>query len=131
MIIPLRLRQNRNEANNNLNDYSIATSVFTSKNDVGNVNDKIDIAGNMKNVKQNFPKNKGNLLFNENSNSISQIKKNGNLNNEIKEEINELNKFEKDSFNNDNVNYNINNISNNLSENQMNDLENDINKKCY
>ena len=120
----------RNEINNNINnnnEYSIATSMFTSKNDGVNINDKIDIVGNVNNLKQNFNKNQGNILFNDNS--ISQIKKNENINHQIKEEINELNHLEKDSLDGDNVNYNMNNISNNnLSANQMNDLENDINR---
>ena len=66
----------RNEINNNINnnnEYSIATSMFTSKNDGVNINDKMDIVGNVNNLKQNFNKNQGNILFNDNS--ISQIKK--------------------------------------------------------
>ena len=125
------LVQKKIEVNNIMNEYSVATSMFTSKNEMGNnISDKMEIAGNMKNIKQNFPKKQGNLLFNENNN-ISQINLNENSNPEIKEEYNEpFNQFNPNYLNNDNVdnvNYNnINIISNNLDENQMDNLQNDM-----
>jgi hypothetical protein len=123
------IKQKVNDAHinniNNINDYSLATSMFTNKNEIINN----DLSEN-NNIRQNFPKKQGNILFN----SISQIKNNENRNYEIKEEINELNKFEKDSLDEDkvNINYenNLNNISNKLQENQMDDYKND-NKKIF